>query len=82
MSVQSNLNGQIQQYTQQKAACEGELNRLNTDLAISENTLKTIMASAQETFGTVDLNQLGTILSNLNTEYDALNNELNGINNQ
>ena len=40
------------------------------------------MASAQETFGTVDLNQLGTILSNLNTEYDALNNELNGTNNQ
>ena len=82
MSVQANLNGVIQQYTQQKAACEAELNRLNTDLAISENTLQTIMATAQEMFGTTDLNQLGTILTNLNTEYDALNNELNGINAQ
>ncbi len=82
MSTQTNLNGTIQQYQSQKTACEAELNKLNTDLAISENTLKTIMASAQETFNTTDLNALSGILSNLNTEFDALNNELNGINNQ
>ena len=77
--MQTNVNTTIQQYNQQKASCEAELNTLNTDLAIAENTLKTIMDSAQEKFGTTDLNQLGTILSNLNTEFDALSNELNGI---
>lgn len=77
--MQQNVNTTIQQYNQQKTSCEAELNKLNTDLAIAENTLKTIMDSAQEKFGTTDLNQLGTILSNLNTEFDALSNELNGI---
>ena len=75
-----NINAVIQQYTTQKQSCEAELNKINTELAISDNNLQQFLAAAQEQFGTQDINMLNTILTNLTTEYDTLTNELNGLN--
>lgn len=79
--VQQNLNNIIQQYQAQKASCEAEIQKLNTELAIGENTLNTLLAKCNETFGTTDTTMLNNILLNLTTEVDALTQELNNLNN-
>lgn len=81
MQNQQNLNNLIQQYQTQRAACETEIARLNTELAIGENNLNNLMNKAQETFGTTDINMLNTMLTNLTTEVDVLTNQLNQLNN-
>lgn len=81
MQNQQNLNNLIQQYQTQRAACETEIARLNTELAIGENNLNNLMNKAQETFGTTDINMLNTMLANLTTEVDVLTNQLNQLNN-
>lgn len=82
MQNQQNLNSMIQQYQQQRAACESEMNKLQTELAIGENTLNSLLTKCQETFGTTDLNMLNTMLLNLTTEVETLTVELNNLNNQ
>jgi methyltransferase-like protein len=73
----NNINNMIQQYQQQKNACELEIRKLQTDLAIGESNLKQLLEKAQETFGTTDPNMLNTILSNLTAEVDSLTTQLN-----
>ena len=75
-----NINATISQFQQQKQSRESELQKINTELAISDNNLKTFLGTAQEQFGTQDIGMLNTILANLTTEFDTLTNELNGIN--
>lgn len=79
MSTTQNINGIIQQYQSQKASCETELARVNTEIAVSDNNIKQLMATAQEQFGTTDINMLNTILVNLTNEFDTLTNELNSL---
>lgn len=81
MSTQ-NLNTTIQQFTAQKQSCEAELQKINVELGISNSNLQGLLATAQEQFGTQDLNMLNTLLVNLTTEYDTLTAELNLLNQQ
>lgn len=82
MSTGQNINAVIAQYTQQKQSCEAELQKINVELGISDANLKNLLATAQEQFGTQDINMLNQMLVSLNTEYDTLSNELNAINMQ
>lgn len=82
MSTGQNINAVIAQYTQQKQSCEAELQKINVELGISDANLKNLLATAQEQFGTQDVNMLNQMLVSLNTEYDTLSNELNAINMQ
>ena len=81
-SVGQNINAIISQFTQQKQSCEAELQKINVELGISDANLKNLLATAQEQFGTQDINMLNQMLVSLNTEYDTLSNELNSINMQ
>ena len=73
---QTNLNNTIHQYQTQKGACETEIQKLTTELAIGENNLNGLLQKCQETFGTTDLPTLNNMLLNLTTEVDTLTNEL------
>lgn len=77
-----NLNTIIGQYQAQKASCEAEIQKLNLELAVGENNVKTLLGQAQEIFGTTDINMLNNMLTNLTTEFDAVSAELNNLNNQ
>lgn len=75
-----NLNSIIQQFQNQKASIDAELQKLTTELAVMENNLSNHLNLAQEKFGTTDINVLNTILTNLTVESEALSNELNALN--
>lgn len=77
-----NLNTIIGQYQAQKASCEAEIQKLNLELAVGENNVKTLLGQAQEVFGTTDINMLNNMLTNLTTEFDAVSAELNNLNNK
>lgn len=79
--MSTNINNTIQQYQQQKASVDTELQKINTDIAVSENNLKNLQSKAFEMFGTNDANMLATMLTNLTTEFDTLTTELNNLNN-
>lgn len=78
--MSTSIGTTLSQFTQQKSACEAELQKINVELGISDSNLKNLLAQAQEQFGTQDITMLNTILTNLTTEYDTLTNDLNTLN--
>lgn len=74
------LNTVINNYQNQKAACEQDLQKVSIDIGIAEKNLAQMSQQAITLFGTDNIDQLSTQLQTIITEQQSLEEELNLLN--
>ena len=79
--IQPQTNAElIAMYIANKQQCERDIQEANTQLAISNNQLETLLRQAENQFGTKDLNQLNQILIDLTNQKVIFEEELSKLN--